>query len=205
MDESSLVMIRFWVDRLREGDDAARAELIRHADNRLTRLTRRMLKDFPRLNRWEQSGDVCQNASLRLWRALGSVRPPDVADFFRLAALQIRRELIDLARRYYGPEGLGANHASNQAGDASGTTPPPLDDREDSTNAPDGLAAWAVFHVQVEALPDEPRTTFDLLWYQGLSQVEAAAVLGVSEPTIKRRWRAARVRLAAALDGEPPG
>ena len=45
-------------------------------------------------------------------RALGEVRPPTAADFFRLAAVQIRRELLDLARRYSGAHGLGANHAS---------------------------------------------------------------------------------------------
>jgi RNA polymerase sigma-70 factor (ECF subfamily) len=67
------------------------------------------------------------------------------------------------------------------------------------------VASWTEFHRQVDALPCEARETFDLLWYQGLTQAEAAEVLGVSEPTVKRRWRAARVQLAAALDGEPPG
>ena len=43
---------------------------------------------------------------------------------------------------------------------------------------------------------------FDLLFYQGLSQAEAAAVLGVSEVTIKRRWRSARMRLVQTLGGE---
>ena len=46
---------------------------------------------------------------------------------------------------------------------------------------------------------------FDLLFYQGLSQAEAAAVLGVAEITIKRRWRAARMRLVQTLGGKLPG
>lgn len=34
-----------------------------------------------------------------------------------------------------------------------------------------------------------------LLWYEGLSQPEAAAALGVSLATVKRRWQAARLAL----------
>jgi DNA-directed RNA polymerase specialized sigma24 family protein len=38
-----------------------------------------------------------------------------------------------------------------------------------------------------------------------LSQAEAAAVLKVSERTIKRRWQGARLRLVDALGGRIPG
>ncbi len=100
------------IDRMRSGDASARDELLAHAADRLTRLTRKMLRDFPGVHRWEQTDDVLQNAALRLCRALGEVQPPTAADFFRLAAAQIRRELLDLARRYSGAEGLGAHHAS---------------------------------------------------------------------------------------------
>jgi DNA-directed RNA polymerase specialized sigma24 family protein len=43
-----------------------------------------------------------------------------------------------------------------------------------------------------------------LLWYQGLSQAEAAELLQVSERTIKRRWMSARLQLQDALHGEMP-
>ncbi|MBL8798147.1 MAG: helix-turn-helix domain-containing protein, partial [Planctomycetia bacterium] len=46
---------------------------------------------------------------------------------------------------------------------------------------------------------------FDLLFYQGLSQAEAAALLNVSERTVKRRWQSARLQLHDALGGEFPG
>jgi RNA polymerase sigma factor (sigma-70 family) len=48
-------------------------------------------------------------------------------------------------------------------------------------------------------LPEEERSVFDLLYYHDLSQAEAAELLGVSVPTIKRRWAAARMRLATYL------
>jgi len=57
----------------------------------------------------------------------------------------------------------------------------------------------------VEALPDDEKEVFDLLWYQELTQAEAAALLNVSERTIKRRWASARLRLHEILGGELPG
>jgi DNA-directed RNA polymerase specialized sigma24 family protein len=51
----------------------------------------------------------------------------------------------------------------------------------------------------------EEREAFDLLFYQGLTQAEAATVLEVSERTIKRRWQAARLRLVQTLGGKLPG
>jgi RNA polymerase sigma-70 factor (ECF subfamily) len=194
------------IDRLRSGDLRARDELLAHASDRLTRLTRKMLRDFPGVHRWEQTDDVMQNAALRLCRALGEVRPPTAADFFRLAAAQVRRELLDLARRYSGAHGLGANHASvvgkgRALGASSASGPNP----SDTTHDPDRLAAWSDFHREAEALPEEERETFDLLFYQGLSQVEAAAVLDVSERTIKRRWQSARLRRVQTLGERMPG
>jgi DNA-directed RNA polymerase specialized sigma24 family protein len=40
----------------------------------------------------------------------------------------------------------------------------------------------------------------NLLYYHGMSQIEAAAVLGVSDKTVRRRWQRARLALADALD-----
>jgi len=196
--------IRLCIDRMRSGDTSARDELLGHASERLTRLTRKMLRDFPGVHRWEQTDDVLQNAALRLCRALGEVQPTTVADFLRLAAAQIRRELLDLARRYSGPHGLGAHHASEVG---AGTAPAAAAEPSvtDTTHDPDRLSAWTDFHREVEALPAEEREAFDLLFYQGLPQAEAAAVLDVSVRTIKRRWQAARLRLVQNLGGKMPG
>jgi RNA polymerase sigma-70 factor (ECF subfamily) len=197
-------VIQGWIDRLRAGDESARAALLDCACERLTRLAAKMLKGYPGVGRWEQTGDVLQNALIRLDRALKTVTPPTARDFFRLAATQIRRELIDLARRYSGPEGLGARHAS-WAGD--GQPSGSLADSggpSDTTYDPSRLAVWAEFHRHIEGLADEDREAFDLLWYQGLTQAEAAAVLGVAERTIQRRWVAARLALHRALGGQLP-
>src|SRR4051794_35267596 len=90
------VQFQQWLDGMRAGDRVARDELFHHVSKQLERLTRKMLKSYPGVQRWEQTDDVLQNALLRLWRALGEVRPASTRDFFALAATQIRRELLDL-------------------------------------------------------------------------------------------------------------
>src|SRR5438132_4519467 len=156
--------LQTWIDRMQAGDPTARNELLGHACERLRRLTRKMLKGFARVKRWELTDDVLQNALLRLWAALGQVTPHSARDFYTLAALQIRRELIDLARQYYGPKGIGANQASNV--ELGSSTSTPLADVANSTLEPSQLAIWSEFHERVDTLPEEEREVFDLLWYQ---------------------------------------
>ena len=91
--------IQACLDRLRSGDDSR--TLGRHLECacvRLSRLARKMLKGFPRVHRWEETDDVLQNALVRLRRALETTSPESVRSFVNLAAVQIRRELIDLAK-----------------------------------------------------------------------------------------------------------
>ncbi len=204
VNDPSAEPLQEWIDRLRAGDPAARDELLRRSGERLRKLARKMLRqDFRRLSRWEDTNDVLQNALLRLLRALETVPPDSPADFFRLAARQIRRELFDLARRHYGPEGVGANHATNAGQEGPDRTPSASRDPGTETYAPDHLEAWGDFHRLVEELPAEERDVFDLLWYQGQTQAEAARVLGVSVPTVKRRWLAARLSLQERLKNWP--
>ena len=199
MGEQSGTDFQACIERMNAGDTKARDELLQHASGRLERLARKMLQDFPRVHRWEDTADVMQNAVLRLLQALKAVKIGSAGEFFRLAALEIRRELLDLTRHYYGPDGLGANQATGIKGDSGQETPPPAHDPSDSTFEPSKLAAWTQFHQQAEALPEEERNVFDLLWYQDLTQSQAAQILHVSVPTIKRRWLSARLHLQAAM------
>jgi RNA polymerase sigma-70 factor (ECF subfamily) len=190
------------LDLLRRGDNQAKGRLLAHACERLRRLTRHMLRGYPGVRRWEQTDDVLQNALLRLCRALGAAAPESPRHFYNLAALQIRRELIDLAYHHLGPQGHGAKHHTDvQPGEGRGG---PLDAQPDRAGEPSSLEGWTDFHTAVGALPDEEREVIDLLWYEGLTQEEAAAVLTVSLRTVRRRWQAARLKLTAALDGEIP-
>jgi DNA-directed RNA polymerase specialized sigma24 family protein len=54
----------------------------------------------------------------------------------------------------------------------------------------------------VEALPEDEREVFSLLWYEGLTQDEAVQVTGMSKRTLRRRWQDARYRLGKVRRGE---
>jgi len=202
--DDKTTVIQGWLDRHYAGDDSAYEALLASASERLTRLTHKMLKRYPGVHRWEQTDDVLQNALVRLDRALRSMKPRTALDFFRLAATQIRRELIDLARHYSGPRGMGANLRVHADANGKVRTDAPENEPADSTHEPSRLAIWTEFHAQIDALSDADRQLFDLLWYQGLTQAEAAHVLGISERTINKRWVAARMKLGTALDGRLP-
>lgn len=200
MTTDDLARLQPLLERLQAGDETAKSELIQHACERLRRLTRKMLRDYARVRRWEETDDVFQQAALRLVRSLSEVTPSSPAHFFALAATQIRRTLLDLARHYYGPEGSGAHHHTDDTGDL----PKAVEQAAAQEGEPQTLQQWSLFHEKIEELPEKEREVFQLLWYQGLKQEEAATILEVDVRTIKRRWQAARIQLHEALDGAPP-
>ena len=65
------------------------------------------------------------------------------------------------------------------------------------------MRRWTEFHEAAARLPDDLRAVFDLLWYHGLTQAEAAALLGVAVPTVKLRWMKARLGVQQTLGGSP--
>lgn len=186
---SSTTALQRLLDEAAYGKPEVYDELLRHACERLRTLARKRLRGFPDLRRWAGTDDVLQNALLRLHKALAEVKPPTVAAFFGLAALQIRRELLDLSKSVFGPEGIGANHHTDGNGAVlagQGEMP----------------TTWGRFNELTELLPEDERQVVDLLFIHEMTQEEAASVLGVSLRTVKRRWLSARTRLGERLGQE---
>lgn len=181
------------LDRLSEGHEQTRRTIIDHCCERLRIMARRMLKKYPGVGRWSDTDDVLQESLLRLHRALVTVRPETNRKFYGLAATQIRRELLDLARRLYGSEGLGTNQKSG------------FHRVQQDPFEPESLTAWTDFHTHVEGLPEAEQEVFCLVWYDGLNQIEVSRVLGVSLATVKRRWQSARLILRSQLEGDELG
>jgi RNA polymerase sigma-70 factor (ECF subfamily) len=176
-----------WLELARLGNVDARNEIISHACERLRLLTRKMLKGYPKVKRWSETDDVLQNAMIRLHRSLAEITPDTPRQFYGLAAMQIRRELIDLARHHFGSHGVGANHHTDGGEAAISSTAKQIE--------PESLESWSRFHEAVEQLAEEQREVVSLLWYEGLTQPQAAELLDLSLATVKRRWQAARMML----------
>ena len=150
-----------------------------------------MLRSFPNVSRWSQTDDVLQEATLRLHRSLTQVKPESPRQFYGLAACQIGRQLIDMARHFNGPESIGGNHDTNE-GEA-------VQRIENKSYKPETIEKWSAFHQAVEKLDDKQQAVVDLVWYEGMTQPAAAKVLGISLATLKRRWQAARLELSEQL------
>jgi RNA polymerase sigma-70 factor (ECF subfamily) len=201
---TTTIYLQGCLDRLRAGDPAARNDLLRHSQGRLRTLTRCMLARYPGVHQLEQTDDVLQNVLLRLNRMLDQLEVASVGDYLRLAATNIRRELIDLRRHYFGPRGIGANEAVlplTPDGSQAATRAEPAGS---SSGGALSFDDWTAFHESAAHLPDAEREALDLLFYHGLTEDEAARVLAVSVSTVKRRWQAARVLLMERLGGMSP-
>ncbi len=183
------------LERMQGGDRAARDELVRAFQGRLEHLVAKMYDRYPRVGRWVEVDDVLQCSLMRLLRALESVQPSSTRAFFGLAAEQMRRELVDLGRHFYGPQGEGANLASVR-GDPAESRPKfdPTDPADDGD-----LDRWCQFHQEVAKLPEQEREVVGLIYYHGWTQAQVADLFQVNVRTVRRWWQAALVELHRAL------
>jgi RNA polymerase sigma factor (sigma-70 family) len=191
--------------RLRQGDQSAREEILEVCNDRLRELSSRLLGKFAKVRRWDDTGDVAQNAAMRLYRALGDTVPDSPRGLMGLMATQIQRELIDLARKHAGPMSYAENHDTNFAhhGPKKGVfLVDEAEDHGDSLEEELPLERWESFHAAVENLPEEHREVFKLVWYLGADRETAAKTLGLSVRTVGRRWQEARELVARAVEGD---
>ncbi len=201
---ANTTQLKIWIDRIRDGDPDAREELIDSICRRMELLARRMLRRFPGVRRWEETQDVMQNALLRLLRSLQSVDPDSMRAFYGLAAQQVRRELLDLARHYRGPRGTAMEQIHAIARDRSGSRiagrlEPEAPSQEDSE-----LEMWCCFHESVDKLPQKERDVVSLVFYHGWTQIEVAELFEVTDRQVRRWWQSALLKLRATIDKEIP-
>ncbi len=189
------VVLQDCLDRWRAGEKGAADELLRRAGARLEKLARRMTRSFPNVRGMVEPDDILQNSTLRFLRTLLTLRPTGTRDFFNLAALHIRRELLDLARSC-------KNRRTIQLDPTDSSVAIP---REPA--APDDVGPesdrWVRFHEAVEDLPVEEREVVGLVFYHGWTQDKIAELFQVDERTIRRRWASACERLRKTVGNVP--
>jgi RNA polymerase sigma-70 factor (ECF subfamily) len=148
--------------------------------NLLYRQYRRLT--LPPLN--VQSDELLGAVVQRLLKAMRSVRPQTVRQFFALVNQHMRWELNDLARRLdEQPTFVELDCGKVPAPPSSGALTP---------NGRRMLEA-------IDQLPEDEREVFELVRIQALTQVEVAKVLGMSSKTVQRRLNHSLVLLAKKL------
>jgi RNA polymerase sigma factor (sigma-70 family) len=193
---------RLWA-RMQQGDREAREELLRLVWDRAERTCRKMLDGFPVVRSREEAADVLHAALLRLLHSLEQLPPASKRDFFNLVNEHIRRTLLDLHRYHRASRRRPADGrvvvrlAPGSEEDAVSLDPPAAHDEPE-------LERWRAFHEAVAELPTEQREVFGLVFYNGWSFAQIKELFQVSEKTVRRRWRAARLRLRERLRGELP-
>jgi RNA polymerase sigma-70 factor (ECF subfamily) len=122
----------------------------------------------------------------RMMKAMRKVQPKTVREFFGLANQHMRWELNEIARRL-DRETRAVELRESAVGGRSTTTVSRL-----SPNTLRMLEA-------IEGLDDGEREAFSLVRVQGMTQSDAAAVLGVSVKTIQRRLNRSLLLLGEKL------
>jgi RNA polymerase sigma-70 factor (ECF subfamily) len=178
-DEPTTAVVQRYLDELagESPADAVIRSLLDGAVRRLHQLCAGILhRGYPRLTRPPlnlQAEEMLSAVVERLLKALREARPKTVREFFLLASQHTRWELNDLARRLdHQPHPIELRDELVPAQGDSG-----------STLSSEGRRLIEA----IDSLPAEERDAFDLVRIQGLTQAEAAEVLGVATRTIKRR------------------
>jgi len=133
-----------------------------------------------------QSGTLAHEAYLKLVHSRG-IRCTNRAHFFALCAQMIRRILVDYARK-------------RRAAKRGGPLQLPLDEAMLGSKAR-GVDVDALDEALIALAKIDQRKgrVVELRFFGGLSVEEAAAVLEISEETVKRDWRAAKAWLFREL------
>jgi RNA polymerase sigma-70 factor (ECF subfamily) len=200
ISDQTILELRDALAAANAGDAAAFDQLIRRFESRFRTLAKQMLHKYPRLRRWEETDDIFQAMSIRLHRSMTAARPNSIRQFVGLSATQTRRTLIDLSRHYFGALGHGKKHQTEGGGRAADDPGGAFDRSSGHHGEPISLDQWSEFHEAVEKLPKEPKEAFELIWYTGLQQEEAARILEVSRRTVIRRLNEARLLLGEILN-----
>jgi len=179
--------ITAWLSLWRSGDDDARERLFETVHIHLRQIAANLLQR-ERANHTLQPSALVNELCVRLF---GSqvVSYQDRAHFFAIAAQTMRRILIDHARAGVAEKRGGRRQRVSLSG-VDGWTPASRD--EDILALDQALSRLATV---------DPRAArvVELRFFAGLQEDETAMVLGVSEITVKRDWKAARAWLISHL------
>lgn len=176
--------------RIAAGDESAWNRLYEIVLVDLRRVAGAMLRR-ERAGHTLQTLDVVHDAFVRLVRE--EATPENRGKFVAIAALAMRRILVDRARR------------RNAKKRGNGIAPVALPEEVVQSSNENGLDLVAVDEVlaELERLDPELASLVNLRFFAGLSEADAALALGISERTVQRRWCEAKRFLSGRLRERP--
>ena len=184
---------------LQRGDPDALNRLIAACRVQIEHLTRRQLRNHPEFrDGFNDTDDIVQEASVSLFKALQHLQPESEQHLFNLAAMQVRRRIIDLVRKFRGPQSPVALRATNVVRHADGDIVR-SEQAAASATAPSLLDDWEGFHQVVDSLPEKMKTTFSMRFYLGAKPKDVAQTLGCDVRTVRRYWDAAMEEIRKKL------
>jgi RNA polymerase sigma factor (sigma-70 family) len=195
-EERTTAAVQRYLDEL--AGDAPSEPVIRallaRAVARLHHLCAALLhRSYPRLTRPPlnlNADEILSAVVERLLKAMRQARPGNVRQFFALASQHMRWELNDMARR------LDERPAAVELRDELIPA---------QCNSDSGLSPVVRRMLEaIDNLPEGEREAFDLVRIQGMSQAEAAQVLGISAMTVNRRLNRCLQTLTGALGDLSP-
>lgn len=170
-------LIRQW----RAGDLAARDQLVTALYPELRTIASAQMRRERNVS--FSSGDLVNDAVMRLVQ-MGHVTLNDRAHVMALAARLMRNIVID--------------HARARRTDKRAHQKVPLDEGLDGEKMPD-LIALETALVRLGAIDAALAELVEMRYFGGMGLGDIAVVTGLSEATLKRRWRTARAWLTDAL------
>jgi len=190
MSDTTIGRLEACLLRLQNGEKGAARELVELAYERLRALAHQIFGATDPMRRIMDPTDVVNASFVRMIKALEESKPATVGDFLGLAGSKIRQQLIDEARHHWG---RGAKRPKTVV------DPTLLGVLSGRSESPSGAAIQeqlleAVWQ-KAQAFTPEDRRMLYLLSYRRLPQEQVAELLDVDEATVKRKWRAVKLKL----------
>lgn len=190
----TLVAMQDLLDSLQRGEDiqSVKDQLISRAYQRLQQLAHRMLYAYDRQKLDEETNGLVAEAYLRLNRSLDDLKPDTVRQFFGLAALQMRRHLLDKLRAIHG-------RGEFKRPKVTSLTPVSPDGSAIQLGMPDAGNAsdWTSIDIleSLDKLEERQRECLVLQHWYGFTHQDIASLMGVSTKTVQRMTNLAFIQL----------
>lgn len=162
-----------------EDASAFRTLISRHLASVLA-TTRRMLKGDA------EAEDIAQETMLRLWRSAGTIEvgPAGVLPWLRRTAVNLCLDRVRASKRF------------------ADTDVPEVPQKADQLSGMEDRDLAARVESEMGQLPERQRIAITLFHYEGMSQMEIAAALGLSDDAVELLLARARRSLRGRLEDE---